>query len=84
MKLGNKCCSFLIFTGRSTMSEGSADPNDLFNLGDVHVATVNIVTNSRDGAEEGLVGGDVVGEWNGVLGSAKRRQHSNGGTRTYG
>ena len=38
------------------------DSNDLFNLFDVCVAVVDCVTHSSDGGEDGLIGGDVVGE----------------------
>ena len=64
------------------MSESSADSNDLFNLLDVRVATVDVVTHSSDGGQEGLVGGDVVSEWDGVSGSAKWRGCLNGWIRT--
>ena len=66
------------------MSEGVTNPDNLFNLFDLSVATVSIVTNSGDGSEEGLVGGDVISEWNGVSSSAKWRWHSNGGIWMYG
>ena len=65
------------------MPEGATDSNDLFNLFDVRVATVDVVTHSSDGGEEGLVGGDVVSERDGVSGSAKRRWCLNGGIRTW-
>ena len=64
------------------MSEGATDSNDLFNLFNVHVATVDVVTHSSDGSEEGLVGGDIVSERDGVSGSAKRRC-LNSGIRTW-
>ena len=53
------------------MSESLANPDDLFDLLDVRVATVDVITYSSDGGQEGLVGGDVVSEWDGVSGSAK-------------
>ena len=64
------------------MSEGSTDPNDLFNLLNIRVATVDVVTHSSDGGKEGLVGGGVVSERDGVSGSAKRQWCLNGGIRT--
>ena len=36
--------------------------NDLFNLANVHVTTVDVVTDPGDGGDDGLVGGRVVGE----------------------
>ena len=53
------------------MSKSSADSDDLFNLLDVRVTTVDVVTHSSDGGQEGLVGGDVVSEWDGVSGSSE-------------
>ena len=64
------------------MSESSADPDDFFNLFDVRVATVDVVTHSSDGGQEGLVGVDVVGEWDGVSGAAEWCGYLNGGIRT--
>ena len=83
MELRNECCSFVIFAGRSPVSEGVTDSDDLFNLFDVRVATVNVVMNSHDGSEEGLVGDDDVGEWDGVSSSAEQRWCLNGGTSTW-
>ena len=57
--------------------------NDLFDLFDVRVATVDVVAYSSDGGKEGLVGGDVISEWDGVPGSAKRWWCLNGGIRTW-
>ena len=54
------------------MLEGATNSNDLFNLFDVRVAMVDVVTYSGNGGEEGLVGGDVVSEWNGMSGAAER------------
>ena len=53
------------------MSEGATNSNDLFNLFDVRVATVDVVTYSSDGGKKGLVGGDIVSEQDGMSGSAK-------------
>ena len=64
------------------MTEGSTNSNDLFNLLDVHVATVNIVTHSSDGGKKGLIGGDIVSEGDGVSGAAERWWCLNGGIRT--
>ena len=57
--------------------------NDLFNLFDVRVAMVGVVTHPNDGGKEGLVGGGVISERDGVSGSAKRRWCLNGGIRTW-
>ena len=65
------------------MLEGATDSNDLFNLFDVRVAMVDVITHSSDGGKEGLVGGDVISEWDGVSGSAKRWRCLNGGIRTW-
>ena len=65
------------------MPEGATDSNDLFDLLDVRVATVDVVTYSGNGGKEGLVGGSVVSKWDGVSGSAKRRWCLNGGIRTW-
>ena len=65
------------------MSEGATDSNNLFDLLDVHVATVDVVMYSGNGGEEGLVGGDVISEWDGVSSSAKRRRCLNGGIKTW-
>ena len=73
VKLCNMSCCIVIFAGRPLVSEGMTDPDNLFNLFDVRIAAVDVVTNSGDGGEKGLVGGDIIGEWNGVSGSAERR-----------
>ena len=78
----DKRCGLVIFAGQASVSESSADPDDLFNLFDVRVATVDVVTHSSDGGQEGLVGSDVVGERDGVSGTAKQRGCLNGGIRT--
>ena len=52
--------------------EVAADSNNLFNLFDIHVATVDVVTYSGDGGKKGLVSGNIVCEGNGVSGTAKR------------
>ena len=62
--------------------EGATNSNDLFNLFDVRVAMVDIVMNSSNGGKEGLVGGDVIGKWDGVSSSAEWRWCLNGGIRT--
>ena len=64
------------------MSEGSADPDNLFNLFDVLVAALDVVTHSSDGGQEGLVGGGVVGKRDGVSGTPEWRGCLNGGIRT--
>ena len=65
------------------MLEGATNSNDLFNLFDVRVAMVGVVTHSSDGSKEGLIGGDVVSEWDGVSGSSKRWWCLNSGIRTW-
>ena len=57
--------------------------NDLFNLLDVRVATVDVVMYSGDGSKEGLICDNIVGEGDGVSGAAKRRWCLNGGIRTW-
>ena len=65
------------------MLEGSTNPNDFFDLRDVRVAVVDGVTYSGDGGEDGLVGGDIVRELDGVSSSAEWSWLClNGGTRT--
>ena len=51
--------------------KGASDSNDLFNLFDVRVAAVDVVTYPSDGGEEGLVCDNIVSEWDGVSGTAK-------------
>ena len=65
------------------MSEGSTDSNDLFNLFDIRVATVDVITHSSDGGKKGLVGGDIVSEGDGMSGAAERRWCLNGGIRSW-
>ena len=84
MESCDECCSFVIFAGRTSVSEGTSDSEDLFDLLDVRVAMVDIVMDSGDGCKKGLVGGDVVSKGDGVSGSTKWRRCSNGGIRTYG
>ena len=84
VKLCNKGCCFIIFTGHPPVSEGMSDSNDLFDLADVHVTTVNIVVNSGNGGDDGLVDGGVVGEWDSLLHSAEWCMDSlNWGTSTW-
>ena len=75
-------CSLVIFAGRASVSESSADLDDLFNLFDVCVATVDVVTHSSDGGQEGLVGVGVVGDRDGVPSAAEWCGCLNGGIRT--
>ena len=65
------------------MSEGATDSNDLFNLLDVRFTTVNVVTHPSDGSKEGLVCGDIVGEWDRVSGPAEWWWCLNGGIRAW-
>ena len=75
---------FFVFSRRPSVAEGSTNPNDLFDLRDIHVAVVDGISYSGDGGEDGLVGGDVVRELDGVSGSAKWLWWClNGGTRTW-
>ena len=64
-------CSSFIFIGQPLVSEGATNSNHLFDLFNICVATVDVVSNSCDGSEEGLVSGNIVGEWDGVSGSAE-------------
>ena len=63
------------------MSEGVSDLNDLFDLPDVCVATVDVVSYSGDGSEECLVGIGVISEGDGCLCSPK--WCANGGITTW-
>ena len=49
------------------MSERVSNSDDLFNLPNVHVATVDVVTHSSDGGDDGLVGSRVVSEGDALL-----------------
>ena len=60
VQLCDECCSFFIFAGRSSVSEGASDANDLFDLADVRVAVVDGVAYSGNSGEYCLVGGGVV------------------------
>ena len=64
------------------MPEGATNSNDLFDLFDVLVATVDVVMYSGNGGEKGLVGDDIVGKWDGMSGTAERWWCLNGGIRT--
>ena len=81
VQLRDECRSFVIFAGRPSVSEGASNADDLFNLADICVATVDSVTHSGDGDEDCLVGCGVVCKGNGCLGSSERC--ANGGTRTW-
>ena len=63
------------------MSEGASDPDDLFNPRDVRVATVDCVTYSGDGGEDGLIRDSVFRERDGCLGSSE--WCANGGTNMW-
>ena len=65
------------------MPEGATDSNDLFNLFNIRVATVDVVTYSGNGGEKGLVCGDVVGERDGVSSPTEQWWCLNGGIRTW-
>ena len=81
VQLCDERCSLVIFAGRPSVSEGTSDANDLFNLADVRVATVDCITHSGNGGEDGLVGDGVIGDGNGRLGSSERGV--NRGTTTW-
>ena len=63
MELRNKSCHFVIFAGRPLVLEGASNANDLFDLGDIRVAMVNVVAHSGDCLDNGRVGDLVIGEW---------------------
>ena len=44
------------------MSEGASDLDDLFNLPDTRVTTVDVVMNSGDGGHDSSVGSGVICE----------------------
>ena len=81
VQLRDECRSFVIFAGRPSVTEGASDLDDLFNLADVRVAVVDGITYSGDGGEDCLIGGGIVCDGNGCLGSSKWRV--NGGTTTW-
>ena len=81
VQLRDECRSFVIFAGRPSVSEGASNADDLFNLADVRVATVDCVTYSGNGGEDGLVGGGVVGNGDSCLGPPERGV--NCGTTTW-
>ena len=63
------------------MSEGASDADDLFNLADLHLAVVDCITYSGDGAEDCLIGSGVVCDGDGCLGSSE--WCANGGMTTW-
>ena len=71
-ELCNKSCHFVIFAGHPLVLEGATNHNNLFNLGDICVTTVDAVTNSSDGGEEGMVGAGVICEWDRCLRPTER------------
>ena len=81
VQLCDECCSFVIFAGRPSVTEGASDSDDLFNLADVRIAMVDGITYSGDGGEDRLIGGGVVRNGDGCLGSSK--WCVNGGTTTW-
>ena len=81
VQLCDECRSFVIFAGQPLVTEGASDSDDLFNLADVRVAMVDGITNSGDGGKDGLIGGGVVCDGDGRLGSSERCV--NGGTTTW-
>ena len=81
MQLCDECSSFVIFAGHPSVMEGASDSDDLFNLADVRVTVVDGITYSGDGGENHLIGGGVVRDGDGCLGSSK--WHVNGGTTTW-
>ena len=81
VKLYNKSCCFIIFTGCPSVSEGTSNSNDLFNLPDICVATVDVITHSDDGRDNGSVGSGVVSEGDSHLHPSERC--ANGGTTMW-
>ena len=81
VQLHDECCSFVIFAGRPSVTEGASDSNDLFNLADVRVAVVDGITDSGDGGEDCLIGGGIIRDGDGCLGSSE--WCVNGGTTTW-
>ena len=81
VQLCDECRSFIIFAGRPSVMEGASDSDNLFNLADVRVATVDSITHSGDGGEDGLIGGGIICDGDGCLGSSKRCV--NGGRTTW-
>ena len=73
----------LFRSGGPPVLESSADSDDLFNLELVRVATVDVVSYSHEGRDEGSVDHVVVGEWDGHLGPPEN-SCLNGGTSTCG
>ena len=65
------------------MLEGSTDSNDLFNLRDIRITVVSGVSYSGDGGKDGLIGGNVVGELDGVSGTTEGWWCLNGGIRMW-
>ena len=61
--------------------EGASNSDDLFNLADVCVAVVDGIMYSGDGGEDCLVGGGIVCDGDGCLGSPE--WCVNGGTTTW-
>ena len=70
----DECCSFVIFAGRPSVSEGASDADDLFNLADVCVATVDGITHSGVAARIAwlVLGSSVMGMAAWVLPSGDR------------
>ena len=49
------------------MSLGLSNLNDLFDLANIRVATVDVVMNSCDGGDDSMIGSQVVSEGDGLL-----------------
>ena len=81
VQLRDECRSFVIFAGRPSVTEGASDSDDLFNLADVRVAVVDGIADSGDGGKDCLIGGGIVRDGDGRLGSSK--WCVNGGTTTW-
>ena len=71
VKLLHEQCCFFVVTGSPSVLESPADSDDLFNLELVRTATVDVVSYSCEGGEEGLVDRLIVGEWDSCLHSTE-------------
>ena len=84
MELCDKCRSFFVFTGCSSVLESLTDLNDLFNLRDVRVAVVNGILYPGNGSKDGLVGVGIAGELDGMSSMPERWWWClNGGIKTW-
>ena len=80
VKLHNKSCLFVIFTGRATVMKGAGDSDDFFNVPNICFAVVDGVADLSDGGDDGLVGVGVICKGDCRMHSAK---WLNRGTSTW-